>query len=78
MDKTAFVGVQCVQELKTMPEVKKVDAEKAEAKAEALDDLRMYGDLLYSGINANDILDPKTLTHLGSKLIQIAEILSDE
>lgn len=61
-----------------MPEVKKVETEKAEAKAEALDDLRMYGDLLYSGINANDILDPKTLTHLGSKLIQITEILSDE
>ena len=61
-----------------MPEVKKVDAEKAEARAEALDDLRMYGNLRFSGINANDILDPKTLTHLGSKLIQIAEILSDE
>lgn len=58
-----------------MPEI--VDAEKAEAKAEALDDLRMYADLLNSGINRNDILDPKTLTHLGSKLMQIADILGE-
>ena len=58
-----------------MPEENKVDAEKEEAKAEALDDLRMYADLLSSGINSLDVLETKTFTHLGVKLREIAEIL---
>lgn len=46
-----------------------------EDKAEALDDLRMYADMLSSGINNLDILETKTLVHLGVKLREIADIL---
>ena len=61
-----------------MPEELDDEEKASDEKAEALTDLRMYADLLASGINSNDILNPATLAHLGTKLMGIADILSRE
>ncbi len=47
-----------------------------EKAIEALNDLRMYGDILASGIDKNDTLHPDSLCHMGEKIIEASEKIS--